>query len=370
MKKILWLSADRMACGVYRCWLPALALEATGRYENFFVDHSECQDQHGVPKLGNLYDIDLLVMQRAIEPIFLDWQREARLRGIPVVFETDDDVFHIARHNPVYKMWHKHRKLTRRLVQGADHTVVSTEPLRQSIIEKGEVHASKVTVCHNHLHPRVWGAEAMSDAVIFDNKQKLVIGWQGSATHDVDFTQALPGLSRILNEFPHVTIRFFGNVPRTVKGAIPPKRFEWMPGVRFEQYPRNLLRGNFDIGIAPLVDSRFNRGKSNLKFLEYAACGVPVIASPVYPYATTIRHGETGLLASTPDEWYEHLRALVIDPDRREEIATNAKRFVWTKWSNEVKGPQWVNLFDELLGVEECQPMLSSSSCNERTPAA
>ena len=85
----------------------------------------------------------------------------------------------------------------------------------------------------------------------------------------------------------------------------------------------------WDLAIAPLEDSPFTRCKSDLKLLDYAALGVPGIYSRVAPYATTVRHGETGWLAeSAPDGWREALERLVDDADLRSTVAANARRYV------------------------------------------
>ncbi len=134
MNNVLWLNADFMACGSYRCYAPARAMHDTGRYENHFLQHEESYTVGG-PRIANLKDIDLLVMQRAVLPVFVDWMKAAKAEGIPVVYETDDDVFHIARHNPVYREWNQHRKLSRKLIELATHVTVSTSYLKESLVE-------------------------------------------------------------------------------------------------------------------------------------------------------------------------------------------------------------------------------------------
>ena len=81
-----------------------------------------------------------------------------------------------------------------------------------------------------------------------------------------------------------------------------------------------------DVAVAPLVDSDFNRGKSNLKFLEYAAAGLPVVASDVGPYAATIRSEQDGLLvANDTDAWFEAIVRLLDDAPLRLALAARAR---------------------------------------------
>jgi glycosyltransferase involved in cell wall biosynthesis len=78
------------------------------------------------------------------------------------------------------------------------------------------------------------------------------------------------------------------------------------------------------VGLVPLLDSPFNRAKSWLKGIEYASLGVPFIASPLPEYRKLAEMG-AGVLADTPQEWYEALTHLLADRDHRQTIADFAK---------------------------------------------
>jgi glycosyltransferase involved in cell wall biosynthesis len=89
---------------------------------------------------------------------------------------------------------------------------------------------------------------------------------------------------------------------------------------------------DFDIGLAPLVDMPFNRSKSAIKALEYAALGIPVIASDREPYRPFVLDGVTGYLVRDEHEWTKRLRELVNDDAMREEMGRKAKEHAsaWT----------------------------------------
>ena len=86
---------------------------------------------------------------------------------------------------------------------------------------------------------------------------------------------------------------------------------------RIDQYPKYLARQGFDIGIAPLADNAFNRGKSNLRWLEYSALKIPTVASNVGHFAETIRPGLDGILCDTPDDFTRELETLIKDRSLR-----------------------------------------------------
>lgn len=328
MKRVLWLHSDHQGCGAYRAYIPAMSLESP-ELENVFLLQQTAALSDPAKELEG---IDLVVFQRAFEDHFKLWVNECLRRDIPTIAELDDDLFHIPRHNPAHDFYMNRRHITKWFLQQASHVIVSTEPLRASIQDELRWWTpERITVCPNHLHPGVWGPEMWSDMEQYPNGDRVVIGWQGSMTHDTDFREVLPALGQILSEFPHVICRFFGSVPMSIVGVIPPERFQWSKGVPFDRYPRFLYYQHFDIGLAPITDSKLNRAKSMIKWMEYGVFGIPCVASNVYPYAKAVTHGQTGFLATSTREWYIALRQLVVDETARRRVGRAAQRQVWEK---------------------------------------
>jgi glycosyltransferase involved in cell wall biosynthesis len=105
----------------------------------------------------------------------------------------------------------------------------------------------------------------------------------------------------------------------------------WIDGVD------NVWRAiDFDIALAPLRPHVFNQSKSNLKALEAAALGIPIVASDCGPYPEFVEHGKTGFLVKRDHEWAKYLRELVNDEAMREEMgaAAKAKARQWTLEGN------------------------------------
>jgi glycosyltransferase involved in cell wall biosynthesis len=185
----------------------------------------------------------------------------------------------------------------------------------------------------------------MQHVTPYDNEDFLVIGWQGSSTHETDFKIIMPALKMICDEHPNVMFRFLGNVPEAIKGIIPNSRFQYTKGVPFEKYPPFLKFAHFDIGLAPITPSHFNESKSNLKWMEYGAIGVPCVASNWYPYARSIEEGVTGFLARNVEEWYTKIKRLVESPELRQTVGANAYQEVWENWSDTKHAYSWINAF-------------------------
>jgi len=105
---------------------------------------------------------------------------------------------------------------------------------------------------------------------------------------------------------------------------------------------------DFDIGLAPLVPSQFNRSKSAIKALEYAALGIPVIASDLAPYQPFVIDGVTGFLVSKDHEWEARLRDLTHDHAMREQMGAAAKAHA-RKWSIDEGWKLWADAYKTLL---------------------
>jgi glycosyltransferase involved in cell wall biosynthesis len=90
-----------------------------------------------------------------------------------------------------------------------------------------------------------------------------------------------------------------------------------------------------DIGIAPLPDTPWERGKCGVKILQYMACGIAVVASPVGVQPDLVRDGQTGFLARSADEWVERLRRLMSDAELRRRFGVAGRRRVEAEFSAE-----------------------------------
>lgn len=105
-----------------------------------------------------------------------------------------------------------------------------------------------------------------------------------------------------------------------------------MEGVCIEKIPwtpqaRSGCIGDCDIGLAPLPDTPFTRGKCSFKVLEYSASGIPVVASPIGTNSEYVQEGVTGFLADTPRQWREKLSLLIENPSRRAEMGRRGRQY-------------------------------------------
>jgi glycosyltransferase involved in cell wall biosynthesis len=109
---------------------------------------------------------------------------------------------------------------------------------------------------------------------------------------------------------------------------------------------------DLDIGIVPLPDTAYNRGKETYKIKEYMAAGLPIVASDVGHSRYLIEHGTTGFLAESNAAWIEHLEKLRDDPSLRKQIGENARRFVSTSYDLPENSRHFAWLLQSLLSKE------------------
>lgn len=100
----------------------------------------------------------------------------------------------------------------------------------------------------------------------------------------------------------------------------------------------------FDVGIMPLPDEPWERGKCGFKLIQYMACGMPVVASPVGVNSEIIDHGVNGFLADTPDDWERALCSLRDDPGLRERMGMAGRMKVEERYSLQLTGPRLAKL--------------------------
>jgi len=194
-------------------------------------------------------------------------------------------------------------------------------------------------------------------------KGVVKIGYAGSITHNSDIAMVLPALRTILEKYPEVKIEVLGALDADSYGKSfygwPDRltdRVEAKGGTHsWAGYPELLCSQRWDIGIAPLVDDAFTRGKSHIKWMEYTMAGVATVASPTYPYSEpifdvpVIEDGKTGFLCRSTDEWVMVLSSLIENADARQEIVQNAYKAISENWQYEKWAPKWADAIENVL---------------------
>lgn len=266
-------------------------------------------------KAGTVIDIDdaetvdLVVGQRIYMPANIGWWLEQDPGRL--IYEIDDDLWRVHPSSPAHRMFGRPEVGVRlkAAVCHAGAVTVSTEQLADVIRPMN----SNVHVLPNFIDEALLAHER-------PRAEKLTVGWAGSATHLVDFREAQAGLTRFFGKYPAVDMHIISEMDYSPLIKRRARITPWIKGV--DAYHRSI---DFDIGIAPLASQEFNASKSHVKALEYAALGIPIVASDFGPYRDFVQHGVTGFLCRYDHEWFKYLRMLTEDESLREQMGKAAK---------------------------------------------
>lgn len=172
-----------------------------------------------------------------------------------------------------------------------------------------------------------------------NNKNKIVIGWLGSGTnYQLRYLRLLKEPLQKLGHKFDIKFKIVSALSKEVRDEFENQGYEVDYGldhwVHISETP-NLI-SDFDVGVMPLIDEPFARGKCAMKALEYMAMGVPVVASAVGENNYVIHHNKNGYLASNSEEWYKCLSDLIEDEDLRKEIGFEGLKTVKESYSLDV----------------------------------
>jgi glycosyltransferase involved in cell wall biosynthesis len=225
-----------------------------------------------------------------------------------------------------------HRRKLPRLIKMSKHVIVGNHFLKDYAIQCNP----NVTVI-----PTVVDTERYKPKEDYRAQGQVIIGWIGLA-YNLPYVQRLEGtfqkLKAEVGDFIFTVICSKGLIMDGGELVFKP----WSYDNEVEDI-RSL-----DIGIMPLADDDWAKGKCGLKVLQYMACGVPVVASPVGVNAEIIRDGENGLLAATAKEWLEKLTLLVLDEGLRRKLGQKGRETVENHYSLKLWGPKVARLYKSL----------------------
>lgn len=258
------------------------------------------------------------------------FERAVAGSGTPIVYDFDDAFFHRYDDSP--------SPLVRRLLGGK-----FAELLR---------HANACTCGNNYVCE--YAAQYCQNSVVVPTvvdtnvfrplakksaSQPLIVGWIGSPTTWPNVRPLLP-LLRELCADESVRVKAVG-----AGLSAECDRFAGLDLVEWSEAGEVAEVQSMDVGIMPLVDRPFERGKSGYKLIQYMACGLPVVASPVGVNREIVDEGENGFLASTEKEWRVALTRLIGDPELRTRLGRAGRARAEESYSLTSQAPRIVELF-------------------------
>jgi len=312
---ILAHPADLFGCGNYRVIQPFSAMKQAG-----LVDGALSAGLLHVADLER-YEPDVVLLQRQIGEARLEAMRRLKAFSSAFkVYELDDYLPNLPLKN-VHRQ-HMPKDILKSLRRGlayVDRFVVSTEPLAEAF---ADLHAD-IRVIENRLPVQWWGGLQSKRRV----SARPRVGWAGGSSHTGDLEMIADVVSELANEVDWV---FFGMCPDTLR----PYMKEVHAGVEITRYPQALASLNLDLALAPVEQNLFNECKSNLRLLEYGACGFPVICSDVRCYQDGL---PVTRVKNRFRDWVDAIRMHLADLDACAQAGDVLRNMVLRDWmlSNE-----------------------------------
>jgi glycosyltransferase involved in cell wall biosynthesis len=331
--RIMFLASDRVACGIVRADVPARAINRAG--DNVaWVQTS--------PWVSDYVAADAMVFQRPSEPQHLAWMASAKDRMLGRIVDFDDDLWAVP---PACSGAHEHyadperRRRMDEALLAAGLVTVSNEVMLDVVRERTDRPAMIVP---NSVD---CGQARLASRRRPQNDESVVIGWMGSKVHSGDVHLVDAALARVAAERPAVRLDFRGSfAPEmfTALAAAPVgNRVSFRGWIAPEALYDELAQ--WDVGLCPLDAQPFNRAKSEIKWAELGAVGVPAVVSDFGPYKALPSGLVVRVPEGTPTAWADALMAMVDDCALRRRVGDAAQQAVERDYSSEKRARLWLD---------------------------
>lgn len=291
-------------------------------------------------------DYEVVVVQQPRGPGWFKFIKSLQARGVKVLYEIDDYVHGIRKvsgHDFAPWFQAKHLKQMELCMKACDGAIVSTEYLarRYARATHGPVH-----LCENGLDlPRY--AYARPHRSDLNGRPRVTILWAGATGHTAAVATWIGAVKDVMRERPHVRFLSIGQAFATaLLDEFGEERCISIPFSQLDTYPAAMAGG--DVALAPIGKSAWHRAKSDLRAMESAALGVPIVADLHYEHS--VAHGQTGFLVDDPDSVKAHIEALVDSDDLRVTMGAQSRTRAAADFSIAHRASAWAEALQKTVG--------------------
>ncbi|HEX5874014.1 MAG TPA: glycosyltransferase family 4 protein [Pyrinomonadaceae bacterium] len=278
------------------------------------------------------YDLVYILREAALlgPPVF---ERLIHQRRVPIVFDFDDAVF-VSYKSPSngYLSYLKFASKTKTICRMASHVMAGNPYLADYARQVND----RVTVI-----PTTIDTERYKVLARGESSGPPVIGWTGSHS-TVQHLDTLRGALKKLAQRESFRLRVIGT-PTYECAPVDVEAMPWRANTELDDL------SVIDIGVMPLPEDRWSKGKCGLKALQFMALGVPTVCSPVGVNSDIIQDGENGFLAGTEDEWVDKLSRLIRSHELRQRLGQAGRATVEQKYSAVTQSPRVYEIFKSVL---------------------
>jgi glycosyltransferase involved in cell wall biosynthesis len=287
--------------------------------------------------LRRLKEFDLVYIFREAAllgpPVF---ERLIHQSGVPIVFDFDDAIF-VSYRSPSngYLSYLKFAAKTRTICRMSAHVMVGNPYLADYARQVND----NVTIVPTTIDTEKY---QVKDNLKVELQTDLpVVGWTGSFS-TVQHLDTLRNALTKLAAKERFRLRVIGTPEYKVEG-LDVAAMNWRAETELEDLSA------IDIGVMPLPDDNWSKGKCGLKALQFMALGIPVVCSPVGVNTDIIQDGQNGYLAATDEEWVEKLSSLIRSPELRAKLGQAGRVTVEEKYSAISQAPRVYEVFKSVL---------------------
>lgn len=294
--------------------------------------------------------LDFIIIQRDVfdGPKFFNFNfaeslfKKCNANGITVLFDIDDDLLNIDKTHRAYERYKKLGYLLEYVIINSNIITVPNSILKNQLIGlNNNIHVIPNTVID------FWDINHDFEVKNLNLKNVIKIGYFGSSTHERDLDLIKDAINIVKDYFEDKTIVF-----DLIGGSN--NDFDWINRINI---PNNYLTyPNFvewleetvdwDIAVAPLEENNINYSKSNLKYLEYSALGIPAIYSDVGPYHKIHNESEGLVVSNDSNIWANSIIRLIEDTELYNNIITNSFMDIYSNFNIENAVVIWKSIFD------------------------
>jgi glycosyltransferase involved in cell wall biosynthesis len=281
--------------------------------------------------VSTLKNADIVVILRKL---LSPWKQQLIRRfSKKIVFEYDDSImYRSSRWSDQYS--NTRRSRFERMVKQCDLVIAGNQFLKGEATKY--VNEGKV-----HVIPTVVDIERYAPRHPYEPKDKVIIGWLGSKGTLYYLKKLIPVLEEIGTRFPFTQLKIVCNDFLDVPNMTVIKK-----GWSEKDEVADLQ--SFDIGLGPLTDDVWTRGKCGLKLVQYLAAGVPAVCSPVGANKEIVTNEEVGFWAYEERDWIEKLSMLIEKPALRTHMGKRGVERIEKKYSLQAMVPKIVDMLTRL----------------------
>jgi len=283
--------------------------------------------------LGRLPRFDAVCIQRRLlSPIEFSWIRR---KSSKLLFDLDDAVMYRSSSSSrphSFSRWLKFRWM----VLGSDAVIAGNDFLKDQVLKVDP--RKKIFLIPTSIDPTLYPRKKK-----VSEGSEIILGWIGTKGNLKYLRTLEPVFGRLVERYPNLRLKIVSD-DFCDSSFIPVIKKPW----RLEDENLDLI--SFDIGLMPIQDDLWSRGKCGLKIVQYLSVGVPVVCTPVGINRDIIKEGENGFWATDPGEWVDRIGALIDNPALREKMGQKGIQTVEKEYSLAVTSKKFFKVLQSVVG--------------------